>query len=119
MGIDRISTRPPADLSLGKTAPSGEAAEAGFSSSLGRAEEPASKVLTAATALRQLQSGQIDYSGYLDVKVREATEHLSMLSKEQVASIREALRSRIATDPALAELARIATGRAPDVSSDD
>jgi hypothetical protein len=69
--------------------------------------------------LQQLQAGQIDRGTYLDLKVREATLHLSALPPEELSSLRAALRHRLATDPALVDLARVVTGGMPGVPTDD
>lgn len=122
MGIDRIGKG-------GFPAPSPEAsgpsrskeATSSFgsveSSRLGATSAPAS-VDAAHVALERFRSGQIDLHGYLDVKVDEATAHLSALPRVELDAIRTALRDRLATDPALVDLVRTATGKVPDPPED-
>ncbi len=62
------------------------------------------------TALDQLRAGAISSGEYLDLKVEQATSHLTMLSPEELESVRSALRDRIASDPALSDLVRAASG---------
>ncbi|HSQ63484.1 MAG TPA: hypothetical protein VLM85_09740 [Polyangiaceae bacterium] len=73
---------------------------------------------TGPTPLEQLKAGRIDLDGYLDLKVQEATAHLHGLSPVQLDGIRSMLRDRMATDPALADLVKQATGQAPHVPED-
>ncbi|MGO9835794.1 MAG: hypothetical protein ACLP1X_16450 [Polyangiaceae bacterium] len=68
--------------------------------------------------LERFRSGQVDMQGYLDLKVDEATAHLSSLPRVELDAIRAALRDRLATDPALADLVRTATGKVPEPSDD-
>lgn len=70
------------------------------------------------SAVEQLKSGQIDVNGYLDLKVNEATAHLKGLTPVQLDAIRSMLRDQLATDPALADLFKQATGHAPPASDD-
>ncbi len=70
---------------------------------------------TGPTPLEQLKAGRIDLDGYLDLKVQEATAHLNGLSPVQLDGIRSMLRDRMATDPALADLVKQATGQVPNV----
>src|SRR5258708_40060323 len=66
-------------------------------------------------ALEQLKAGKIDFDGYLDSKVKEATAHVEGLAPAQLDSIRSMLRARMATDPELVDLIQQATGHAPSV----
>ncbi len=70
------------------------------------------------TPLDQLKAGKIDLNGYLDLKVQEATAHLQGVSPVQLETIRSMLRDRMATDPALADLVKQATGHVPSVPDD-
>jgi len=81
---------------------------------------PAAEVAatTGPSPLEQLKAGQIDLDGYLDLKVQEATAHLQGLSPVQLDSLRSMLRDRMATDPALADLVKQATGHAPNIPED-
>jgi hypothetical protein len=120
MGIDRISSRPPSIPVTEQHLPSPGGTEATtFASTLAGSVESSAKIEAPATALQQLQAGQIDRATYLDLKVREATMHLTGLPSEQLSSLRTALRHRLTTDPALVDLARVATGRGPEVPTDD
>jgi hypothetical protein len=72
-----------------------------------------------ATALDRLRAGEIDVNGYVDIKVEEATTHLRALPPSQLEQVRAALRDRMASDPALIELVRTATGSVPRPPSDE
>jgi hypothetical protein len=117
MGIDRIGKSggviPPAPAAGAGSASRPEEAARPFEVSKSGATAPAARV-EAATALERLRLGEIDLEGYLDAKVDEVTSHLTGLPGAELASIRGALRERLATDPTLVELVRQATGRAPD-----
>ena len=62
------------------------------------------------TALERLRAGEIDLGGYVDLKVDEATSHLSALPVDQLESIRDSLRERIVSEPSLVNLLQSATG---------
>jgi hypothetical protein len=114
MGIDRIGKSggvpPPAPPRGADSASRPEGAGHSFEVSKSSAAAPAAGV-DATTALERLRLGQIDLQGYLDAKVDEATSHLAGLPAGELSSIRAALRERLATDPALVELVRQATGQ--------
>ncbi len=61
-------------------------------------------------ALERLRSGEIDLGGYVDLKVQEATGHLSGLPAVELEKIRTVLRERLASDPTLVDLLHTATG---------
>ena len=71
-----------------------------------------------AAALDAVRAGSMPLSRYLDIKVEAATAHLSGLHPGQLHAIRAALRDRVATDPALSELFRTATGAVPPPADD-
>jgi uncharacterized protein (DUF2342 family) len=71
------------------------------------------------TALERLRAGEIDVNGYVDIKVHEATTHLSALPPAELEQIRSSLRDRMAGDPTLVDLVRTATGSVPQPSTDD
>ncbi|MGA2447197.1 MAG: hypothetical protein ABTD50_00820 [Polyangiaceae bacterium] len=119
MGIDRIGSNPPSLPAAEPLTPSSGPGASTFSVALTGPVGSSAAVEAPTTPLQQLQAGQIDRGTYLDLKVREATEHLSMLSPEELSSVRAALRDRLGSDPALVELARLATGRVPDASTDE
>jgi hypothetical protein len=73
---------------------------------------PAQVASVTRTPLQRLQAGEIDLGGYVDLKVDEATAHLSGLPPGQLASIRSELRDRMTNDPALVDLLRSAAGGA-------
>jgi hypothetical protein len=84
------------------------------------ATAPASPAAVSATGpLERLRAGEIDLKRYLDLKVDEATTHLKALPPVELEAIRSALRDRLASDPALVDLVRTATGQAPQPPSDD
>jgi uncharacterized protein (DUF2342 family) len=70
-------------------------------------------------ALERLRAGEVDVDGYLDLKVDEATAHLATLPPGELHALRSALRDRLATDPALVDLVRTATGGVPQPSRED
>ena len=115
MGIDGIGKgggSPPASGIDRSASPS--ATEVGSSSTefkVGKAEPSEG---SDAASLDQVRSGAISVSQYLDLKVNEATAHISdRLSAEQVSFIRQSLREQLATDPALVDLVKAATGQLP------
>jgi hypothetical protein len=61
-------------------------------------------------ALERLRAGEVDLGGYVDLKVHEATSHLSALPAAELEKIRGALRDRLANDPTLVDLLHTATG---------
>ncbi len=63
---------------------------------------------------RSSRRGAIDLGGYLDARVDEATAHLQGLGSEELGKIRAHLRTALATDPALVDLVRQATGQTPE-----
>lgn len=66
-----------------------------------------------ASPLARLRAGEIDVNKYVDLKVDEATRGLDGLPKADLDEIRAMLRARVAEDPALVDLVRNATGKAP------
>jgi hypothetical protein len=80
--------------------------------------ENIANVKSAATPLERLRAGQIDVNTYMDQKVTEATAHLRGLRPSELDSIQRMLRDKLASDPALADLVKGATGHMP-VPQDD
>lgn len=68
--------------------------------------------------LERLRAGQIDVNGYVDLKVEQATAHLHGLSSVELDEVKSMLRDQIATDPALADLVKQATGSVPTPRED-
>jgi hypothetical protein len=68
---------------------------------------------TTGAALSRLRAGEVDAAGYADLKVEEATRHLSFLPPVQLEAIRTTLREQLANDPSLVELLHTATGEPP------
>jgi hypothetical protein len=66
-----------------------------------------------ASVFEQMRAGVLSVDAYLDQKVSEATSHLTALAPADLASIRAALRERLAADPTLVDLVRTATTAAP------
>jgi len=121
MGIDRIGSKGPPALpleqargpsSVAETSRPFEVTKAGQSPKVGAVDVPT-------TSLDRLRSGEIDLNGYLDEKVNEATAHLVDLPGDQLEGIRGALRDRMASDPTLVDLVRVATGSSPQPPQDD
>jgi hypothetical protein len=73
----------------------------------GAAVEP---TRAAGAALERLRAGDVNLGGYVDLKVHEATAHLSALPAVELEKIRSALRERLASDPTLVDLLKTATG---------
>ena len=115
MGIDGIGkggARPPATGIDRSSSPS--AGEIGSPSSEFKVAKTAATEAPAAVSLDQVRSGAISISQYLDIKVSEATSHLTdRLSTEQVSFIRASLREQLSSDPALVDLVKAATGELP------
>lgn len=70
-------------------------------------------------ALERLRRGEVDLDGYLDLKVDEATRHLHGLRTHELAAMKRMLRDELASDPALSDLVKQATGAAPPAPRDD
>jgi hypothetical protein len=120
MGIDGIGSKgPPAPPAPpgGKDGPAGatRAPDAGRAFEVNR---PAAPAEVSRGALERLRAGEIDVNGYVDAKVHEATAHLGVLPPARLEEIRAALRDRMTSDPALAELLRTATSHVPAPSDD-
>jgi hypothetical protein len=108
MGIDGIGKPPPIGPSGGPAAP----APAGGEFSVGPASEA-----QPTGELARLERGEIGLDVYLDGKVNEATSHLAgKLSPDQLAYVRQTLRSELASDPVLVELVRRTTGKTPETA---
>ncbi len=109
MGIDGIGKPPP----IGPTgAPLGPTAA---SPTTARFEVGATAEVKPSGELARLERGEIGLDAYLDGKVNEATQHLAAkLSPEQLAFVRQTLRSELASDPVLVELVRRTTGKIPE-----
>jgi hypothetical protein len=118
MAIDRIAKPAIPPTAAPSAGPSSSTTEPARSFEVGSASTsaaaPAGTSAVAAGALEQLRSGAISLDGYLDLKVHEATAHLSgALSPAALGTIRGALRERLAADPMLVDLVRSATGLVP------
>ncbi|HEY1692164.1 MAG TPA: hypothetical protein VGG39_08375 [Polyangiaceae bacterium] len=122
MGIDSIGKKgPPAPPEAGKATGAARPAEASRPFSVGGAAPTAGAGPVEATrpALDRLRAGEIDVKGYVDMKVNEATAHLAALPPAELERVKSALRDRMATDPALLDLVRTATGATPSLPSDE
>jgi hypothetical protein len=121
MGIDSIGKKgPPTPPSAeGVGGPSRKETGRPFEVSGGARAAEARPVEGARTALERLRAGEIDVNGYVDAKVREATAHLGALPPAELERVRETLRDRLATDPALVDLVRTATGAVPPPPPDE
>ncbi|HEX3772051.1 MAG TPA: hypothetical protein VHV30_14345 [Polyangiaceae bacterium] len=132
MGIDRIGPGgPPVPIPEAGATPQTTPASTGAPFRVAQPAETAASEAAGTSAagaaqvgpspLERLQAGAIDLERYADLKVDEATAHLSSLSPSQLASIRTNLREKLTTDPTLVDLVRSATGGAlsADVPSDD
>jgi hypothetical protein len=124
MGIDRIGkSGAPAPLpEAGGPSPSGAAGAVFHAPKVGGTSTVAAGQVDAAAPpaepLARLRAGEVDLDGYLNLKVDEATAHLTALPPAQLDAIRGALRERLASDPSLVELIHTATGQTPNVQDD-
>jgi hypothetical protein len=108
MGIDGIGKPPPIGPTGGPAAPAGASGDF----SVGATGE-----VRATGELARLERGEIGLDAYLDGKVSEATSHLAgKLSAEQLAYVRQTLRTELASDPVLVELIRRTTGKTPETA---
>lgn len=116
MGIDRIGkggAPPTAPGAVEQKAP----AEKAFAVERPERVEKADAV-ESSSALARLRRGEIDVNSYVDAKVAEATHGLEGLSPAELDAIRKVLRDQVATDPALVDLVRQSTGKAPSIPED-
>jgi hypothetical protein len=118
MGIDRIGKgggvgKPP---EIGGT-PAAKETGRPFEVQKGQAPKPA-EAIQKSSPLERLRAGEIDVNGYVDLKVEEATAHLKAMPADELDAIRKMLRDQMATDPALLDLVKSATGSAPSVPED-
>jgi hypothetical protein len=113
MGIDRIGKNGP-PLPVHESGAASQAAPTGQVFQVLQATAAPSAPHVASEAPRgpldRLRAGEVDVGGYVDLKVDEATSHLSALPPLELDAIRAALREHLANDPALAELVRTAAG---------
>jgi hypothetical protein len=125
MGIDGIGSKgPPVPPAPGGAQGPARTQQTGRAFEVGRS---APTTPTAATApaeaprgpLERLRAGEIDVDGYVDAKVHEATAHLGVMPPARLDEIRAALRDRMTSDPALAELLRTAVAHATPPAGDD
>jgi hypothetical protein len=130
MGIDRIGRKDPPLSPPGEDVGGDRIGNAGKADKTRRAFEvtsphaasrapEASPLETSRTALDRWRAGEIDFNGYLDAKVDEATAHLSTVPPPELDAIRSALRDRISSDHTLVELVRSVTGRVPETPGDE
>lgn len=121
MGIDGIGSKgPPVPPPPGGARGPARTPETGRAFEVSRSAPPAAAAPVEAprSALERLRAGEIDVNGYIDVKVHEATAHLGVLPPARLEEIRAALRDRMTSDPALAELLRTAAGHVPPPGDD-
>ena len=110
MSIDRIGK---GGAPASTPEPGGSAASRPAGPGFERASAPPAAAPAApSSALERLRAGAIDVDGYLNLKTEEATAHLTSLPAAKLTAIRSALRDRLASDPALVDLVRTATGAA-------
>jgi hypothetical protein len=116
MGIDRIGKNGP-PVPVPETGgpsgvrPAGSTFQVPATGSTSPAASPGLDPTRAAgAALERLQAGEVNLGGYVDLKVHEATAHLSALPAVELERIRSVLRERLASDPTLVDLLKTATG---------
>jgi hypothetical protein len=114
MGIDGIGKPPPIGPTGGPAAPAGASGDFSVGAT---GEARATGEVRATGELARLERGEIGLDAYLDGKVSEATSHLAgKLSAEQLAYVRQTLRTELASDPVLVELVRRTTGKTPETA---
>jgi hypothetical protein len=123
MGIDRIGkSGAPAPLpEAGGPSPPGAPGAAFHAPKVGGTSPAAATQIEAAPPagpLARLRAGEVDLDGYVNLKVDEATAHLTALPPAQLDAIRGALRERLASDPSLVELIHTATGQTATAQDD-
>lgn len=117
MAIDRVGkgvpTNPASSTSETGSVERRGPADAPFS--VGQAEGAKGVAKTADTdatsPLARLRAGEIDVNRYVDLTVDDATKGLQGLSTSQLDDIKKVLRDQVASDPALTDLVRAATGQ--------
>ena len=113
MGIDRIGKNGP-PLPVHESGGASQAAPTAQVFKVLKATATPSAQPIASEAPREplvrLRAGEVDVGGYVDLKVDEATAHLSALPPVELEAIRTALREHLANNPALADLVQTAAG---------
>jgi hypothetical protein len=113
MGIDGIGKKPPV----------GTDALGGAQKTGAKFEVPETQSVTgtahvdATSPLSRLRAGEIDVNQYVDLKVEEATQHLSAMPPSDLADIKALLREKLVSDPGFADLVRHSTGETPSIPS--
>ncbi len=123
MGIDGIgkgggipSQGVPGEGAIDKTA----STNAPFSVDRSTAPEATSAVNAASQSdAARVRAGELSIDQYLDKKVDEATGHLQGVGAANLSAIKSMLRDQLASDPALADLVKSATGKAPSAPKDE
>jgi hypothetical protein len=112
MSIDGIGKKagavPTAPTETGKTSNTGEA-KAEF-----RIRETAAAANVQGTgAASEVRAGTMNINEYLDVRVNEATQHLSGMGPNDLSTLKDLLKDQLRSDPALIDLVKSATGQSP------
>ena len=117
MGIDGIGKKPPVgNDALGGAAGAGSAQKTGATFEVPEARGvSATEQVDATSPLARLRAGEIDVNQYVDLKVDEATKHLSAMPPTDLADIKALLREKLVSDPGLADLVRHSTGQTPSI----
>jgi hypothetical protein len=112
MSIDGIGKKagavPTAPTETGKTS-SVDKAKAEFR--VRETTETANVQSTGAAA--EVRAGTMSVNDYLDVRVHEATQHLSGMGPNDLSTLKDLLKDQLRSDPALIDLVKNATGQAP------
>jgi hypothetical protein len=117
MGIDGIGKKPP----VGSDALGGTDALGGAQKTGAKFEVPETQGVTGAANVdatsphSRLRAGEIDVNQYVDLKVDEATQHLSAMPPSDLADIKALLREKLVSDPGLVDLVRHSTGQTPSI----
>jgi hypothetical protein len=117
MGIDGIGKKPPAgNDALGGAGGVGPAQKTGASFEVPETRGVAGAANVDATSpLSRLRAGEIDVNQYVDLKVDEATQHLSAMAPSDLADIKALLREKLVSDPGLVDLVRHSSGQTPSM----
>jgi hypothetical protein len=125
MSIDRIGKPPVPTVSNDAKAPSTERAGESFGNTLEKvagkegapvdAAEGAHVSATENALFQKVQKGEVSVKDYVAAKVDAATAHLSHLPASAQAEVKDMLRAKLETDPALQALLKSATGHVSSV----
>lgn len=120
MGIDGIGKKgppqAPGEISGAGAAGKKEGVEKTFQ--VDKAAPAEGRPVDASSPLARLRAGDLDVEGYIDATVDARVQSMKGLSPDELAFIKSTLRDQVASDPALVDLVRSATGQTPKLPED-